>query len=139
MYYIVYVSSATNDLSETELFVILEKARAKNEELGVTGLMIYIDGNIIQILEGEKQKVCDLYNVITADNRHSGIIKLLEGSLAKRNFEDWSMQFKSLSYGEAAKLAGYKDLNKGNFLTYSDKTAHPGLKIINTFCKTNIY
>ena len=139
MYYIVYVSSATQDFPESELLAILEKARLKNKQLGITGLLIYIDGNIIQILEGEKKNVDDLYNVIKSDDRHSGIIKLLEGTLPQRNFEEWSMQFKSLSLTEAADLASYKHLNKENFLTPADKTAHPAVKIINTFCKTNMF
>lgn len=139
MHYLAYVSSATNKLSEKELLSLLEKAKVNNERSGITGLLIYIDGNIIQILEGEKDNVYDIYSKISSDHRHTGILKLLEGSLSERNFKEWSMQFKSLSYAETSLITGYKNLSKENFLSYSNQVVHPALKLIASFCKTNIY
>jgi Sensors of blue-light using FAD len=138
MYHIVYVSSAESKFSEKELLSILDGARKTNERLGITGLMVYIDGNIIQLLEGEENDVNTLFAKIALDTRHTGIIKLLSGPLAKRNFDDWSMQFKSLSYQEAEQISGYKNLDKESFLEHSTGGVHPGLKVINAFCKTNL-
>jgi len=139
MYFLVYVSSAANKLSEEDLLLILEKSRSNNAGLSVTGLLVYIDGNIIQILEGDKERVLGLYNRIATDPRHRGMIKLIDGPLKERNFEDWSMQFKSLSYDEAAKVAGYKNLSRNDLVTASTIGVHPALKVISTFCKTNLY
>ena len=139
MYFVVYVSSATDKLSEKDLLSILEKARLNNALLSITGLLVYIDGNIIQILEGDKEQVMELYSHISGDARHRGMIKLLEGSLKERNFENWSMQFKSLSYAEAAKVAGYKNLSKDELIPGSTEGVHAALKIISTFCRTNLF
>jgi hypothetical protein len=134
MHYLVYVSSASKKMSEEELTLLLEKARQNNERLGITGLMIYIDGNIIQMLEGEEEKVRAVYNRILSDPRHHGVLKLLDRPLDKRNFENWSMQFKSMSDAAAASIVGYNNLKKENFLAPSNPAVHPGLKIIETFC-----
>ena len=139
MHFLVYVSSAKKKMSEEELTFILEQARQNNERLEITGIMIYIDGNIIQMLEGEEDKVRTVYNKILLDPRHSGVLKLLDGSLAKRNFENWSMGFKSMSNVTAANIVGYNNLKKENFLTPSNQAIHPALKIIATFCHTNLF
>jgi hypothetical protein len=138
MYYIVYVSSAKSKFSEKELLSILDEARKNNAGMGITGLMVYIDGNIIQLLEGEENDVNTIYSKIALDTRHTGVLKLLSGPLAKRNFDDWSMQFKSLSYQDAEQISGYKNLDKEIFLRPSTGGVHPGLKVINAFCKTNL-
>jgi len=67
MYHIVYVSSASSKFSEEELLSILDGARKANEALGVTGLLVYIDGNIIQLLEGEENDVKTIYAKIVLD------------------------------------------------------------------------
>lgn len=139
MHYLVYVSSASKKMSEEELTLLLEKARQNNERLGITGLMIYIDGNIIQMLEGEEEKVRAVYNRILSDPRHHGVLKLLDRPLDKRNFENWSMQFKSMSHAAAASIVGYNNLKKENFLAPSNQAVHPGLKIIETFCNANFF
>jgi hypothetical protein len=113
-------------------------ARKNNEALGDRSY-VYIDENIIQLLEGEENDVNTIYAKIALDTRHTGILKLLSRPVAKRNFDDWSMQFKSLSYQEAEQISGYKNLTETSFLNNSTGAAHPGVKVINAFCKTNLH
>ena len=47
---IVYVSSATRPFQEAELQDLLLKARENNARLGVTGMLLYIGGNFMQLL-----------------------------------------------------------------------------------------
>lgn len=97
MYFIVYVSAATEVFSKAALLDLLAKAREKNHRLGITGLLLYKDGDFIQLLEGEKAAVQSLFNTISADPRHANTIVLLEGESDKRLFSDWSMGFRDLS------------------------------------------
>ena len=46
-----YVSSAVRKLDDHELLEVLRVARKNNERLGVTGMLLYHDGNFMQILE----------------------------------------------------------------------------------------
>lgn len=93
VFYLVYVSSATRRMSHDELVALLHNIRANNERLGVTGLLLYHDGSFMQMLEGEKQTVLDLYEKIQEDERHSTVLLMLSDDIEQRNFDDWSMGF----------------------------------------------
>lgn len=109
-----YVSSAVPLLSGADLEDILEKSREKNRRLGVTGMLLYKDGNILQVLEGEPESVLPLYDTIARDPRHRGVIKLYSRTIERRDFEQWSMAYgdlrdvsvnlASLSPSQASKL-----------------------------------
>jgi hypothetical protein len=70
MNFIVYISAATYLMDENELKEILEVSRKNNQSSGITGLLLYHEGNFIQVLEGEKTAINALYDKITIDNRH---------------------------------------------------------------------
>ncbi len=97
MYQIIYVSSATYLFSQAELLALLEQSRANNEKSGITGILLYRDGNILQLLEGAVESVQGLYQKIEQDPRHKGTIVLWEGPVAERDFPDWRMAFRDLS------------------------------------------
>ncbi|WP_207423192.1 BLUF domain-containing protein [Desertivirga brevis] len=111
---IVYVSTASEQISETELQSILTKSRSNNEKKNITGLLIYSSGNIMQVLEGDKQELENLYKVINKDPRHFGVIKLQEVTVNTRIFSEWSMGFKTVSPEEFKKVEGYLDIRDSN-------------------------
>lgn len=94
---LVYVSAATELLSKPDLLDLLSRAREKNQRQGVTGLLLYKDGDFIQLLEGERDAVKALYQTILKDPRHTGATVMLEGETETRLFTDWSMGFRDLS------------------------------------------
>jgi hypothetical protein len=104
-----YASSATHPFSEEELKALLKKARANNSRLGITGLLLYKDGNFMQTVEGPEDSVRELYRKITADPRHGRILKLLEYEITERSFPDWEMGFHSLNEQDAKEIPGYSD------------------------------
>jgi Sensors of blue-light using FAD len=53
MFHIVYASSASEAFTGPELQVLLDQARQKNAKFAVTGMLLYKDGNFMQVLEGE--------------------------------------------------------------------------------------
>ena len=93
MFYLIYISSAVKLMNDDELLFMLEQAREKNLRLGLTGMLLYKNGSFMQMLEGDKQTVLDLYDTITVDNRHKGNITIMTGDIKKRNFKEWSMGF----------------------------------------------
>ena len=65
------VNSPTFTNAEDEdLDEILRQCRKNNPLLGVTGLLCVTDNLFIQVLEGGRDEVCDLYNAIVRDERH---------------------------------------------------------------------
>ncbi|OLY94314.1 Sensors of blue-light using FAD [Cnuella takakiae] len=107
MIYLVYISAASYPYMDEDLKNILLKSRQNNEARSITGLLLYHEGSIIQVLEGEKEQVFSIYQTISKDPRHKGIIELLSGELEKRNFPDWSMGFRTITTREFKELTGY--------------------------------
>jgi hypothetical protein len=97
---IVYVSTANHLLSAEELNHLLSRARLRNEQERVTGVLLYSHGNFMQYLEGSAVGVSTIYEVIKADRMHHGIVELLNEPIQTREFAEWSMAFRSISaYG----------------------------------------
>jgi hypothetical protein len=92
-----------------DLRVLLETCRKNNAELGVTGMLLYKDGNFMQVLEGDEGAVRGLYERIAADPRHGGEITLQQGFAEGRQFPDWSMGFRDLDSPEASADPGYSE------------------------------
>ncbi|GAB2519689.1 BLUF domain-containing protein [Spirosoma aerophilum] len=96
-YCIAYLSSSTGLLSPNELARILNQSQKNNRALGITGILLYFNGNIIQVLEGEEESVNNLYEVIRQDARHTHVVQLYRKPIARRSFPDWLMGYKALS------------------------------------------
>ena len=109
MFYIVYVSSAVKPFSSTELVELLSKSHVNNATVGITGMLLYKDGNFMQVLEGEQEAVRALDVKIKRDPRHRGVLTLLQGQLAERQFPDWSMGFKDLNTVDLRSTPGYSE------------------------------
>ena len=125
MFYLVYVSVAAENVSKDELLEILAQSRTRNAEAGITGMLLYKDGNFMQVLEGEEQAVRDLYARIRRDPRHLGIVTLVEGQRESRCFGDWSMGFQDLSAPEASEVPGYSEFMNIP-LTAEEFSSNPG-------------
>lgn len=96
MHHLVYTSTATILLTETELLQLLGPWRATNARLGVTGVLLYSEGQVMQVLEGEAPVVHHLFAAIAGDARHRSVTKLADGPVDGRAFADWSMRFRTV-------------------------------------------
>ena len=99
MYSLIYVSSAVTPFSPVELTDLLAISHQNNALLGITGMLLYKDGNVMQALEGEEAAVRKLYAKIGRDPRHRGVQTLLQGPVDERQFPAWSMGFRDLRAG----------------------------------------
>lgn len=88
---IVFMSTAIRPFSELELSNLSLIASSNNERAGITGLLIYCDGNFIEVLEGEKDKLDTMFGKIARDPRHTEIEVLLSTRIKERNFISSSM------------------------------------------------
>ncbi|HEX2101390.1 MAG TPA: BLUF domain-containing protein [Candidatus Synoicihabitans sp.] len=109
LYQLVYVSSTVGLLTKDQLLVLLEQARLKNARLGITGVLLYRDGNVLQVLEGKEEEVKRLFATISGDLRHSGIIVLTQGRITARDFGVWEMAFRDLDSPEIRQIPGYSE------------------------------
>lgn len=70
---------------------ILDVARTKNKEFGITGLLVYSGGYWVQLLEGERTTVLELYANISRDERHTDVTILSSAKITKRSHTEWVM------------------------------------------------
>jgi hypothetical protein len=104
---LVYVSSAVTPFTNEELVALLEKARSNNEALGITGMLLYKNGDFMQALEGEEQHVVALAGHIAKDPRHTDVRVILQAPTKLREFPDWTMGFHNLNDIDPQELPGY--------------------------------
>lgn len=94
---ILYVSESTAPLSRPELLALNYASQTNNQRAGITGLMVYSSGNIIQAIEGDPNRIRDLFDRIRRDARHMNIRTLLDEFTTERTFEGWAMGLLDLS------------------------------------------
>ncbi|MDP3495900.1 MAG: BLUF domain-containing protein [Hyphomonadaceae bacterium] len=86
-----YASRAAADASSAILDEILAQSRRNNPARGITG-MLCVSGNVfIQVLEGGRDEVCDLYHAIVRDSRHEHVRLLAYEEITERRFGNWTM------------------------------------------------
>lgn len=133
-YYLIYASFATQDWTDQELFDLLATSRARNSQLGITGLLVYAQRRFLQILEGDQGQVLELYEKIKAHPGHKHAMVLLDDEIEERLFPDWSMGFEHLSENELVAISGYKDIDE---LLSQTAKPHPVFAFLKLFYKKN--
>ena len=108
---IVYFSSSVDSLDENDLAAILEQSRQNNSKLGITGVMLYVRGSIVQVLEGAKLAVDTLFERIQHDNRHKDVMAVLNRPIAQRQFGNWAMGYETLTTRQLEELKAVVDLD----------------------------
>lgn len=139
LHYLIYLSSSSFLYTDEDIRDILDVSRKNNEELGITGLLLYHDGTILQILEGEEEVINSLYNVIALDPRHSNAYKIAGGALNHRQCNGWSMAFKQMSPADWNKISNIIRLDKNNIRDYKMGIDNVEMvTMISTFLRVNM-
>ena len=105
MHAIAYVSAASWNLLEEEIQRIVSESRRLNALNGITGVLIYCDGNFMQYFEGEEDAVMETFERIRASECHYQISELMNQPILEREFTDWSMGFSQPTPDEFVELA----------------------------------
>ena len=93
IHHIVYCSKAVHHMDKEALEKIITTARHHNPRIGVTGLLVFGSGIFFQWLEGPKDNLTSLFEMISADPRHSNVVLLTkEDEFRERLFPNWDME-----------------------------------------------
>jgi hypothetical protein len=96
------------------LTTLLEQSREKNAKLGVTGILVAYKKHFLQVLEGERDTIFELFHTIRKDERHMSVISFWDSPIEKRGFQDWRMAFLDFNEMDNLELQGFYDsLQKG--------------------------
>jgi hypothetical protein len=88
---VLYVSAASRALDPAELAAIVDLSRRNNARDGITGMLLYHDGNIMQAIEGPDAAIGTLLDRLRRDTRHRRLTVILEGERPDREFGEWTM------------------------------------------------
>ena len=102
--HVIYTSSVVPEISEHDTLKFLNRARTVNRQHDVSGMMLYIGGFFLQLLEGEAAKVDVVCGAIFRDKRE--MQSILREAIAEREFPEWTMGFEVVEPLEAGRLLG---------------------------------
>lgn len=105
-----YASRAAKPLSATVLNTILEQSSRRNPSLGLTGMLCFTSDIFVQVIEGGRDEVCEVFNAIVRDDRHMHVRLLAFEEITERRFGNWTM-------GQV----NIKNVNPSLLLKYSEK------------------
>ncbi|MDD3374356.1 MAG: BLUF domain-containing protein [Candidatus Omnitrophica bacterium] len=133
---LLYVSVESHPYTQQELANLLDQSRKNNQILNITGMLVYYKKHFLQILEGEKEVVLNLFQKIRKDNRHLSVILFWDEPVQERSFSDWTMAFVDLNQASyRQKLKGFSTFLKQGFGEISDKNLTTAQKLLEE-CKS---
>ncbi|EMT5579392.1 diguanylate phosphodiesterase [Enterobacter hormaechei subsp. hoffmannii] len=128
---LIYRSQLSLTCTSAALSALVEQARIRNTEQGISGILLSRGRDVLQILEGTEQRVVTLFNTIRADDRHTGVVELMRDYDPRRRFEDVGMLLFDLDVqtpkAVLASVLHYSKLE--SYLTSEDRV----FKFIQTF------
>ena len=113
---IVYASAATAELGSEELAELIERARRNKAKPDIRGILLYVAGSFLKVLEGPRDAVEGLFARITRDSRHQDTLVLRRGPIEARSFADWRMGLVELSARELRGIEGLSPFLQGGAL-----------------------
>ncbi len=119
IYNLFYKSSATQKFTHSELDELLSRAREKNKNNGITGMLLYVEGSFVQLLEGDENNVKETFAVILKDKRHHNFEQIVETTSEIRHFPEWHMGFKWISKEDLKKIEKHENDDIRNNFTSS--------------------
>jgi Sensors of blue-light using FAD len=106
---LIYASRSAECFHEHEIPDLLQQIRIANARQALTGMLLYISGSFLQVLEGQPERVDAVFSRILRDNRHTQVTLIARESISERAFEGWTMMQQTLDPVEAGELIGEID------------------------------
>lgn len=123
MYRLIYLSTAVKSkTTDSELSDLLLKSQKSNRSFDITGILLHKNGEFMQVLEGEKKSVLDLFEIIKKDKRHKNIIAFDQKEIESRYFTGYFMAFNDAHFDKLNKFESLRDFNHDKIIR-SDKDA----------------
>lgn len=125
-------------MSQADINGILGQARRRNAETGITGILFYLDGNFLQLLEGEDPALGETYQRIKGDSRHRNLVQMLDDTITQRAFAGHDMAYRGITGPELEKNEDLFIRANGRWWLRDDTGVDQTLKIlIETFLRVN--
>ena len=121
--HLIYASVESEPFTAAALADLLQRSREKNARAGLTGVLVFSEGNFFQVLEGEPAQVGALFDVIRNDPRHGQLVEIIREPVARRAFDGWSMGYLELPRGALGGIEGAELVSGASFRQLSSTRA----------------
>jgi len=106
---LLYVSRSVQPVGDDFIESILEQSRKHNPQLGITGVLCQSGEFFLQVLEGGRTAVNQLYGQILRDERHRDAMMLHYEEVSERRFASWTMAQVNLARVNPTTLLKYSE------------------------------
>ncbi|MGO2295170.1 MAG: BLUF domain-containing protein [Psychroflexus halocasei] len=130
------MSLQTQMMTKKDVEDFLLYIREKNSRMGITGILLLIQGKFIQYIEGPSTKIDKLYKTIEKDKRHKDMLLLDTGHIEEQQFKDWSMAYHEISEMQVKDVMKNKNIDLKKTFTTQKKENHPALEVLYNFVNT---
>jgi hypothetical protein len=121
---LLYASRAQAPLTQDVIAGILDQSRRNNPQNGVTGVLCICQDRIfIQVLEGGRVEVNELFSKVIQDDRHKDVTLLDYMEIQERRFSGWRMGRIDLDKVNAAVVLKYSEKSSLDPFSISGKSA----------------
>lgn len=90
---ICYLSKQAETLKDSELENLFKYILEMNPTLNITGAILHNNNFFLQVLEGNKKTIEDLFAKIRKDKRHKNILLILNQKIGNRIFNNYEANF----------------------------------------------
>ncbi|PZO82796.1 MAG: hypothetical protein DI626_09690 [Micavibrio aeruginosavorus] len=111
---IAYTSDITDKDADVQrtLSEIVRVGKYENQRIAVTGVLFYVEGKFLQIIEGPRDSIKALMDKIAKDPRHKNMNILIDTKVDSRGFASWSMESFELRAGKIFDFITLKQLTE---------------------------
>lgn len=134
---ILYVSTAVHTPKAQEIRHLVKKARARNVEAGVTGILLHHDKSFMQYIEGDVDQLERIYQIIRNDKLHQGLSVIVHKPIDHREFPEWAMAYKCLYFSSFTDPGQSSSLLHPELLL-PDEGKSTVRRLLNSFWHTNL-
>lgn len=93
LFELLYTSERRDEVPAAEVGLLVERARRRNAETGVTGVLLFDGARFCQFLEGPEGAVLDPMRRIRADPRHRNVVRVHESVIGARRLKSWYLGY----------------------------------------------
>jgi hypothetical protein len=76
-------------MRSAETSELIASSRARNEQHGITGVLLYTGERFLHLIEGRDADVGALWRNVLADERHAEVVVLFDAHAPERWFDSW--------------------------------------------------
>lgn len=138
---LIYRSHINEKIATRLVEEMVKRANQKNDQMGVTGILLFNGTHFFQLLEGPEESVNAIYEGICRDMRHHNIVELMRDYAPVRRFGKYGMELFDLREYERDEVL-QTVLNKGTTryqLFYQDRALQFFRSFIEAREKENYY